>query len=105
KDNLASVQSNFESPGTLLLNVEDQTGKVKGFGGAVASPEKISSAAPPPDDFDDFWRAKLAESHAIPLNAKLEQAESKRAGVSYWKIALDNIRAAHSHGQLARPET
>src|SRR5256885_363539 len=105
-DNAAAVQWKFDSPGTMLLEVdwEPAGDKNRAFGGAVAAPEKIAPAAPPPEDFDRFWNAKLEESRAAPLHPKLDPAESDRAGVSYWKITLDNIRGSHIRGQLAPPE-
>ena len=33
----------------------------------------------------------------------LQTADSRRRGVNYWKLQLDNIRGTHIQGQLARP--
>jgi (4-O-methyl)-D-glucuronate---lignin esterase len=101
----ATLESKLEEPDTLLLEVawaEDGETR-RAVGGAVASPGRIRPAAPPPDDFDAFWAAKIAELGKVPANPRLTAAESEHPGVDYWQITLDNIRGTRIHGQLARP--
>jgi cephalosporin-C deacetylase len=104
-DGSAALHSTFDSPNAQLLQLSwEQDGKKRSaFAGAVAAPREIKSAEEPPADFDAFWRAKLDELALVPPNAQVEEAESGRTNVSYWKVTLDNIRGTHIRGQLARP--
>ncbi|MGD0251635.1 MAG: acetylxylan esterase [Verrucomicrobiota bacterium] len=106
-NNVAMLESKFDKPNTMLLEVDWQpkNNSDRVWGGAVAAPDKILPAAPPPDDFDAFWKAKLEELAKIPANAQLEKVDSGKPGVAYWKITLDNIGGTHIQGQLARPVT
>ena len=102
---VAGLETKFEAPGTVLLEVrwksETQSGRVTG--GAVAAPDRIALSSPAPADFNAFWDAKLKDLAAIPANPQLESADSGKTNVSYWKITMDNIRGSHIQGQLARP--
>lgn len=102
----ASLDTKFDAPGTVLLEVRwDPNNRTnRATAGAVAAPEKITPAAPPPDDFDAFWEGKIKELKQVPFNPVLETADAGKQGVSYSKITLDNIRGTHISGQLARPE-
>jgi cephalosporin-C deacetylase-like acetyl esterase len=71
--------------------------------GAAVAPEGIRPAEPAPDDFDQFWNAKLAELGKVPVNATLTPGESGRAGVEWSAIRMDNVGGAHVYGQLAKP--
>ncbi len=103
-NNAAALETKFDAPGTLLVEVKWGEGsKRRATGGAVAAPEKIALAAPRPADFDEFWQAKVAELERIPAHPRLESAPAGNTNVSYWKITMDNIRGAHIEGQLARP--
>src|SRR5690349_4958960 len=105
-DHVATLETKFDAPNTMLVQVEweptDPTHRA--VGGAVAAPDNIQPAAPPPEDFDQFWNTKLEESRKLPLNPQLESADGSKPGVSYWKITLDNINGTHVRGQLARPK-
>jgi cephalosporin-C deacetylase len=105
-NDVATLDSKFDKPDTMLVEVqwqpENETNRA--VGGAVAAPDKILPAAPPPDDFDAFWKAKLKELKKAPAHPKLEKVDSGRPGVAYWKITLDNIGGTHIQGQIARPE-
>ncbi len=106
-DGKGELDGKRNDPGSLLAEISVTTvdAKVhKGFGGALIAPEKITPAADKPDDFDAFWDGKIKELAAIPPNPQLEQGESGKANVDYWKVTLDNIRGTHIHGQLARPK-
>ena len=103
-DGRASLKTSLDKPGTLLVKFTTTSAdgkKHKARGGAVVAPQEIHSSAPRPADFDAFWDAKLKEIAAVPLDAKLEQADSGRDGVEYWKITLDGYRGTKIHGQLA----
>lgn len=103
---VASLDTKFDAPGTVLLEVRWDPGNSanRATSGAVASPEKIVPAAPIPDDFDTFWESQLKELKKVPFNPVLEVADGGKRGVSYWKVSLDNIKGSHISGQLARPE-
>jgi cephalosporin-C deacetylase-like acetyl esterase len=102
----AMIQGTLNEPGTILAQV---TASVPGqkdlvaFGGAAVAPEQLKPSAPRPDDFDAFWKAKLAQLAAIPPNPVLVKEDSGKPGLDYWKITLDNINGMHVQGQLARP--
>jgi cephalosporin-C deacetylase len=106
-NDIATVDSKFDKPNTMLLEVDWQphSNSNRVWGGAVAAPDKIFPAAPPPDDFDAFWKAKLEELDKIPANPQLAKEDGGKPGVDYWKITLDNINGTHIQGQLARPAT
>jgi cephalosporin-C deacetylase-like acetyl esterase/lysophospholipase L1-like esterase len=105
QDRVAHVETKFDEPNTMLLVVSwpEGDGKKHAFGGAVAAPEEIRAAAAEPDDFDAFWREKLAELAKVPANPQLEPAASGKEGVDFWKVTLGNIRGTKIRGQLARP--
>jgi cephalosporin-C deacetylase-like acetyl esterase len=112
----ASIQTTLDAPGTVLAEV---TVKIPGgkdlaaTGGAVVAPANIAPSMKAPDDFDAFWKAKLAELAAVPENPMLmagsapadpDPAKTHEQGtLGYWTITLDNIRGTKVHGQLARP--
>jgi cephalosporin-C deacetylase-like acetyl esterase len=105
-NNTAEIETRFNAPGTMLVEVQSQpeNSTNRAVGGAVAAPDRITPAAPAPDDFDAFWKSKLKELKEIPTHPILEKVEIGKPGVAYWKITMDNIRGTHIHGQIARPE-
>lgn len=106
-DNTGTLDAKLDQPGSLLIDVKVTSADDKphkALGGALTAPDKITPASPRPDDFDNFWAAKLKELSAIPPNAQLEPADSGKANVDYWKITLDNVNGTQIHGQLARPK-
>lgn len=105
-NNAASLETKFEAPGAMLVEVKWQPDGRGGraVGGAVAAPERIAPAVAAPADFDAFWQAQLERLKQVPPNPKLEQVDVGKPGVLYWKITLDNIGHTHVQGQIARPE-
>lgn len=93
--------------GTLTLEVKYKPAgfdkEAVALGGAVFDYEKIKASTPPPDDFDAFWKAKIAELEAVPMNAVLTKTDTKAPNVEYWKTTFDNIRGTKIYGQLAKP--
>ncbi len=103
----ATVSGTRNEPGTLLARIEfrpkpDQQAVIS-LGGAVFAPEKIQPSLPPPDDFDQFWEAKIAALRAVPMNTQLEKVEVNQPGVEYYKITFDNILGRKIRGHLAKP--
>ena len=105
-NDVAGIKTRFEAPGTMLVEVQWQPENAtnRAVGGAVAAPDRIMPAAPPPADFDAFWKARLKELKKVPAEPKLESEASGKPGVAYWKITMNNIRGTHIEGQIARPE-
>jgi cephalosporin-C deacetylase len=105
-NNMASLESKFDAPGAMLVEVKwqsDSRGR-RAVGGAVAAPDRITPAVAAPADFDVFWQTQLERLRQVPPNPKLEPVEVGKPGVRYWKITLDNINLTHIQGQIARPE-
>lgn len=106
-DGAAKVTASRETPGTLLLEVRYRAaGAAKdavGHGGAAFAPEKIAPSSPPPDDFDAFWKGKIAELGAVPANVQITPVDVGNPALEYFKITMDNIRGSKIHGQIALP--
>ena len=104
-NDIATLESKFDQPNTILVEVrwQPENATNRAVGGAVAAPDKILPAAPPPADFDSFWKAKLKELKKVPMNPVLEKVDVEKPGVAYWKISMNNIRGTHIEGEIARP--
>ncbi len=106
-DGKASVTATRTTPGTLLLEVRHRPAgaakDVVAHGGAAFAPDQVKPSAPPPDDFDQFWKDKVAELAAVPMNVQLTPVDVGDPKVEYFKITMDNIRGSKIHGQIARP--
>lgn len=107
ENGVAQVQSSRKDPGVLLLRTSFTPTGTKTVltedGGAVFSPKAIKESQPLPDDFDQFWKEKLAELAAVPMNAQLEKIDIGNPEIAYYKITFDNIRGKKIQGQLAKP--
>lgn len=105
-DRVARVESTFDAPGTVLLEVA-WTGAdgqaARATSGVVAAPAKIALSAPRPDDFSAFWTERIAELRAVPAHPRLTAADAGDASLAYWKVTMDNIRGSTLNAQLARP--
>jgi cephalosporin-C deacetylase len=105
-DGKATVKAMRETPGTLLVEVHykpEGAKDVVGRGGAVYAPDKIAASAPPPDDFDAFWKEKIKELAAVPYETVLTPVDVGNPAVEYFKITMSNIRGSKIQGQIARP--
>jgi cephalosporin-C deacetylase-like acetyl esterase len=100
-DGKGTVTASRPDPGVLVLEVK-HGGKTV-VGAAAFAPEKIGPSMPAPDDFDAFWKAKVAELKAVPANARLEKVDVGDAAVEYFKITLDNVGGRKIRGQVAKP--
>ena len=105
----AMVKASLPEPNAVLVSVTWAGGVGPNHlscGGAIADPEKIQPAAACPDDFDSFWKDKIADLAKIPFNPQLEDAgDGGKPGVKFSKITLDNINRTHVQGEIARPAT
>jgi cephalosporin-C deacetylase-like acetyl esterase len=103
-----TVETSLDEPGTVLLEIRPggtTAGKpVRVLAGAVVDPEKIGVSAPPPEDFDAFWAAKINELGVVPANPQIEPADGGDPSVDYYKLRMDNIHGSHIYGQLAKPK-
>jgi cephalosporin-C deacetylase-like acetyl esterase/lysophospholipase L1-like esterase len=70
---------------------------------AAIAPDKLQPVAPRPADFDDFWKAKVAQLRDVPPNPVLTPGDSGRPGVDYAIITMDHVDGEHVYGQLAKP--
>lgn len=100
----AQVSARLNKPGVLALQVGQSTPWQNRFarGAAVGWPE-IKSTVPEPADFDAFWKKKLEELAAVPMNPALEEVDSGATNVRLWKVTLDGFRGSKVNGYLARP--
>ena len=109
KDGAADLETTMSAPGSVMayLTATDAPGKptLKEWAGALVAPEQIKPSAPPPADFDAFWKSKVEELHKVPMNPTLSPGESGFDKADYWKVTLDNIRGSHIQGQLSRPKS
>jgi cephalosporin-C deacetylase len=107
-DGKAKVTATRATPGMLLLEVKYKAAgaarETVGLGGAAFAPEKIVPSAPPPDDFDQFWKDKIAELAAVPMNVQLALVDVGDANIEYFKVTMDNIRGSKIQGQIAKPK-
>lgn len=105
-DHKASVEFAPDSPGWLNFEAEglmDDGTKLSASTGVMVSPEKLTQAIPPPEDFGAFWEKKLKELADVPVNPVLADGDSGNPAVIYQTITLDHFRGSHIRGQIARP--
>lgn len=70
----------------------------------LADLELYPGRNPRPADFDAFWDASLAESAALPLNDRTEEAEFRfRAGYAQH-LTFDGTGGARVYAKLLRPK-
>ena len=100
----ATVETVERDPAMLFLEIRGGAGRPRTFGAAV-DPRGLRPVVPRPNDFDAFWKGKLAALRAIPENPVLTPGESDRPGVEYATIAMDHVNGTHVTGQIARPTT
>lgn len=106
REGTAQITAKRDEPGVLLLQTwfkPENAREISTFCGAAFAPEKIAASAQVPDDFDEFWKAKIAELDAVPMNVQLQPIDVGDPKIEYVKITLDNIRGRRMYGQIARP--
>lgn len=98
------LKASLDQPGTIGVSMKlPSADKPKLVAGAIVSPDKIDPSTSPPDDFEQFWKQKVAAVEAVALNAQVDKGKSSDRGVEYYKVRLDNINGTHVYGQLAKP--
>ncbi len=107
-DGTCTLTASLPEPGWVLayLNYRAADGEkpTPDYAGAIFGAEQIQPSAPEPEDFDAFWQAKIAELHAIPMNAQLTPVETGDPAIEAWRITLDNIWGTRIQGAFARPK-
>jgi cephalosporin-C deacetylase-like acetyl esterase len=106
KEGKTTVIASRENAGTLLLKVvykPENAKEITGLGGAVYSPDQIKASMAAPEDFDQFWKDKIADLDKVPMNVKLEPVDVGDKSIEYFKVTFDNIQGKKIHGQLAKP--
>jgi cephalosporin-C deacetylase len=105
------IQTMSERPGHLLLKVTrsiSADGKPSqetvGLGGAVVSLDAIAPSRPKPDDFDSFWKDKIAQLQSIPINAELKSIDLGDPEIEGFQITMQNINGRKIHGHLIKPK-
>src|ERR1019366_5940242 len=86
-NNLASLETRFDAPGTMWVELDSKgNGEEphRALGRAVAAPDRIALSAPPPADFNDFWKAKLKELAKVPADPRLEKVDIGKTNLLYW---------------------
>ena len=96
----ATLSATLDEPGTLLLIVKGD-GIKKSLAGAAFSAESIGLSLSKPDDFNAFWKEKLASMTSIPLNPVLTPTESPVSEIELSEVSLDNIWDTKVRGQIA----
>jgi len=99
------------TPGVLVAQIYPAA-KTSGYavaaGGAVISPDKIDLNIPVAADFDTFWKGKLKELAAVPVNPVVTPVDISAikftGSINFYKVMLDNINGTHVYGQMARPK-
>ncbi len=82
------VETSLDKPGFvhLQINVLDENGRPdRNFcrpydGGAGADIEKLAQSVPEPDDFDAYWKQRVAEYSKAPIKADLKRVETTPDG-------------------------
>lgn len=102
----AQIAIKVDEPAMLYAEVapvDGATSRNTAVAGAAIAPTELQPVAPPPDDFDDFWRHKIKALHKVPENAVLTPGDGGRSGVEYGTIRMDHIAGRHVQGQYAMP--
>lgn len=82
--------------------VDDQSDQ-KYVAGAAVAPEELRPVVPCPEDFDEFWQAKIQALRQVPINAVLKPKDLGLPEIDYGTIQMDHLEGGHIHGQYAWP--
>ena len=70
--------------------------------GAAVAPAKIELSTRRPDDFDEFWDAKLAAQAKVPINPGLTPVDTDVPAVEVSMFVMDAL-GSKAHGYVAKP--
>ena len=98
-----TVEGTREIPGFLLLTVS--SGKVTKRWGAAFSPERITSGAERPADFEAFWRGAISRyDREVPEDVRLERLGTLSTnGCDVYMLSLTGPSGARLYGFLKEP--
>jgi cephalosporin-C deacetylase-like acetyl esterase len=97
------IETALAEPAMLYMELRPPEGRPMVFGAAIA-PTKLRPVAPRPNDFDAFWKRKIAEMKAVPENPVLTPGDSGKPDVDYATIRMDHVNGTHVYGQIAKPK-
>ncbi len=101
----AKVEIAADKPAMLFLEIRSSDeAKPLDVAGAAVEPTQLQPCVPRPDDFDEFWQAKIAELEEVPANPVLTPGESGRPDIEYGLITMDHVDGGKIHGQYAKPK-
>jgi cephalosporin-C deacetylase len=105
------IQATHTEPGHLLLRVT-RTASIDGkpseetvaLGAAIVDLDSISPSRPKPDDFDSFWKEKIAQLQSVPVDAELKSMDLGDPEIEGFQITMQNINGRKIHGHLIKPK-
>jgi cephalosporin-C deacetylase-like acetyl esterase/lysophospholipase L1-like esterase len=106
-DRIAKIEARVDEPAMLYLELRRADALLDArpvVAGAAVAPTKLKPVAPRPEDFDEFWDAKIKTLQTIPANPVLKPSEIGVEGIEYATIRMDHIDGSHIHGQIAKPK-
>ncbi|MHB8638045.1 MAG: acetylxylan esterase [Fimbriimonadaceae bacterium] len=99
----ARIETTLKEPAMVYMQLRGpQGGRSMNFGAAV-DPTELKPVQPAPRDFDAFWRAKIKELEAIPMNPVVTATPSNDPDVELDIVQLDQANGHKVHGLLAKP--
>ena len=100
----ARIEATLDEPGMVYVEVTGigSGAKPQALGAAVA-PAKIAPSIPAPEDFDAFWRRKIAALRKVPARPQLTEYPSEKEGVDFAILQMDHVEGKHVWGQVAKP--
>lgn len=100
----ATVETALNEPGMIFLDITAPGITHHIVAGAAVAPTMLKPVIPPPADFDQFWKDKIAALQQIPANPVLTPGDSGNPDVDYFTIKMDHVNGTHVYGQLAKPK-
>ncbi len=103
----AAQRPGFVTVRVWLLDSDDKEVKVNNkplmFTGALGAEIEKLTPLDEPEDFDQFWKDKLAELEEIPMNTEMTPVNSSNPKVAVWKFTIPCLGDSPSTGYLYMP--
>ncbi len=101
----ATIETTLNEPSMLYVEIDDGDASTPPqVVGAAIAPAQLKPSVPEPKDFDRFWRRKIKELRAVPVNPVLTEKPSDKPDVAYFTVKMDHLGGKNVHGQLAKPK-
>lgn len=99
------IDITLDEPAMVFLELKRE-GKPKpiDIAGAAVAPMQLRPSVAAPEDFDEFWKTKIADLQAVPANPVLKPGDSGHPDVEYGLITMDHVNGGHIYGQYAKPK-